>query len=412
MLKDTTNRQQDQQRPMSSEQQVEIEIIKSRFDMAIQERDTYSAENEELYVQLGYMKQKLDAADELSTQLQVEVKSLQTQLDHVDLEQLGSSERSLLTQNTSLDQQLQTLMRDKDELIRQNEEQKRNIDEYQLTHHAQNVSSEEQRELFWLREQVLAKDQLVEKKVLEIRTLQERLDMNLNLDPSDRSVDETAAAMEAVYQEKILDLEMKCNHLSLELETVRSQLEITEGSLLAKDQLYSMRSAVYDLEQRNETNVSRVVTESEIHIRELEEELQHKAKYVNELQDSVSNLKFLLEEVDVAKENELAVAKKDSEIEVLHDELASMRIKLSTTEEQLQRIVGTTEGIVASNHMKEMDYLRSNIVNVALALEQSELNRADTLQRLVSEREVYAVQLRSMSDKLKRFYSTVTFGDS
>jgi hypothetical protein len=44
---------------------------------------------------------------------------------------------------------------------------------------------------------------------------------------------------------------------------------------------------------------------------------------------------------------------------------------------------------------------------VALALEQSELNRAE---RLVSEREAHAVQLPSMRDKLKRIYSTVTFG--
>ena len=62
--------------------------------------------------------------------------------------------------------------------------------------------------------------------------------------------------------------------------------------------------------------------------------------------------------------------------------------------------------------MNDIEYLRSNIVAVALALEQSEMNRADTLGRLVSEREAYAVHLRSMSDKLKRFYSTITFGDA
>jgi hypothetical protein len=39
-----------------------------------------------------------------------------------------------------------------------------------------------------------------------------------------------------------------------------------------------MQSALFDLE-RNEKYVSRVVNEAEIHIRELEAELQSKAKY-------------------------------------------------------------------------------------------------------------------------------------
>jgi hypothetical protein len=50
--------------------------------------------------------------------------------------------------------------------------------------------------------------------------------MNHNLDPKDRSIDETAAAIEAVYSDKILDLEMNCNSLSMEVEAVRSQLEV------------------------------------------------------------------------------------------------------------------------------------------------------------------------------------------
>ena len=251
---------------------------------------------------------------------------------------------------------------------------------------------------------------MIEQKDSEIRLVLERCS-GTNLDSVDRSLDVSKAAIESVYQEKIIDLEMKYNNLLMKFESVHSQLETTESALLAKDQLYSMRSAEYDLE-RNEKNVSRVVYESEIHIRELEAELQTKSKYVNELQDSVNNLKVLLEDVDIAKENEIKISRKDSEIEALNEELTSMQIKLSTTEDDLRRIAGTTDGIAASNHMNEIDYLRSNIVAVALALEQSELNRADTLGRIVSEREAYAVQLRSMSDKLKRFYSTVTFGDA
>ena len=62
-----------------------------------------------------------------------------------------------------------------------------------------------------------------------------------------------------------------------------------------------------------------MVNEYETPIIESVKELQNKSKYMLESQDSVSSLKFLLEDVDAAKENKMAVLRMDSAIEALNE---------------------------------------------------------------------------------------------
>ena len=69
----------------------------------------------------------------------------------------------------------------------------------------------------------------------------------------------------------------------------------------------------------HEKTVLHVVNEFETPIRESVKELQNKSKYMLESQDSVSSLKFLLEDVDAAKENKMAVLRMDSAIEALNE---------------------------------------------------------------------------------------------
>jgi DNA repair exonuclease SbcCD nuclease subunit len=53
------------------------------------------------------------------------------------------------------------------------------------------------------------------------------------------------------------------------------------------------------------------------------------------------------------------------------------------------------------------DYLRHQIVILAQALERSELQRADVLDRLTRERKFNADSLKQLGESVKRFYSTV-----
>jgi len=65
------------------------------------------------------------------------------------------------------------------------------------------------------------------------------------------------------------------------------------------------------------------------------------------------------------------------------------------------------QDLLAEAVLDSDDYLRSQIVVLAQALERSELQRADALERIFSERKTNADSLRQLGESVKRFYSTV-----
>jgi hypothetical protein len=382
---------------------LELEILRSRLQVVLDERDALAVENEDLLVQFGYMKHKMDSADDYILSLHDDIKSLQAQLEET------SGDNGRILRNADLDQQIQNLTVLKNELEHQCSEQLKQIEECRHSQseqlkRLQEDNSEMREKLTHLEAQCTSKDQMIERRDAQIYNLLEQLEKS---EPNSMRPEDLSR-----YREQVRVLEAKCERLQMELDSVKSQLETTEGALNAKEQLYSIQSAVYDLESSVPFcgDVSRFVHESEAHIYELEQELHSKTKVVEELQGSVMNLKFQLDDHDAVKDSNVEVAKKDEEIQHLKERVESIQANLLSREDQLNRLLATEAGISAYNHMKEVDSLRSNIVSVARALQRSETNRADTIGRLVSEREAHVLQLRSMSEKLKRFYATVTYG--
>ena len=105
-------------------------------------------------------------------------------------------------------------------------------------------------------------------------------------------------------------------------------------------------------------------------------------------------------------------ADKDTEIRTLKQQVEELQTKSSSNENQLKKLLATQSGAEAADQLEALDTVRSHIVSLALALERSENNRADALGRLVSERETHAGSLKSMSENVKRFYSTLSFADA
>ena len=60
---------------------------------------------------------------------------------------------------------------------------------------------------------------------------------------------------------------------------------------------------------------------------------------------------------------------------------------------------------------ESVDTMRSQLISLAQALEQSELRRADAIERLEKERQANADSLRRLTESVKRFYSTLSYGD-
>jgi hypothetical protein len=62
-------------------------------------------------------------------------------------------------------------------------------------------------------------------------------------------------------------------------------------------------------------------------------------------------------------------------------------------------------------HHDNEEELRAIVVSLAAALERSELLRASAMERVMVERESHAKSVRSLSNNVRRFYSSFAIGD-
>ncbi len=65
------------------------------------------------------------------------------------------------------------------------------------------------------------------------------------------------------------------------------------------------------------------------------------------------------------------------------------------------------QNLLAETVLDSDDYLRSQVVILAQALERSELQRADAIERIFTERKSNEATLRQLGESMKRFYSTM-----
>jgi chromosome segregation ATPase len=98
------------------------------------------------------------------------------------------------------------------------------------------------------------------------------------------------------------------------------------------------------------------------------------------------------------------LASKQEYVEKLSSELEDMRAQAD--EPATTRVLELTRAEAES-----VDQMRSHIVALAKALERSENRRAEAIERLEKERQANADSLRRLTESVKRFYSTLSFGD-
>jgi chromosome segregation ATPase len=132
-----------------------------------------------------------------------------------------------------------------------------------------------------------------------------------------------------------------------------------------------------------------------------------------------------------------AIARKQEQIDSLEHQLQSLSVEFSSSQEQLvskeadyrqlsleledtrsqnlQSTRNVTSQVLDASSREEAEStsnMRSHIVSLARALEHSEMERADAIERLLKEREANSVNLRRLAESVKRFYSTLSCGDA
>ena len=257
-----------------------------------------------------------------------------------------------------------------------------------------------------------------------------------------------------ILREKVTTLQEQCTLLQNELKEAKGQtissggndtdeskvlratidqVRAENGSLM--DQTNSLTERIKELEDQvvhhqvgsrdnrddqGEIKSMRQELESlEMKLADKELELESTTKQLQHQLDSRDSEIFKLVNECSSKEKELE--KVSRKLDAANEEMNTFGSKLETLQDQIQDDVAeddddnehsddddeSLQDLLAEAVLDSDDYLRSQIVVLAQALEQSELQRANAIDRILKERQSNAESLRQLGESVKRFYTVV-----
>jgi chromosome segregation ATPase len=383
---------------LAERQAVVEELEEARAELAIitNERDILADDNEEMLVQFGILKEQMDLSDEEVKRMQCEIEKLELESssgqgqsnDMIDtLRREYDTLNSTFGQATSEKERLASLASDLESQYKQLENQNHHHqDEIKQLH--ENIAALQQPDDVKIGLQVrvgdyeaecLEKNRIIEANRVEINRLLESQQQAEQTTNEIRALGQKMGYMEKELQEKsarVHQLESLVDRTRGELDVSKEDLTRTEAALNAQEELTALESARHGHDMNGET----------------------------------SALKNRLESLGAALQSTRArLAAKEEEM----DQLAS-NMRLVQSQQSVEREIVAPPPIAESAPEDEDDVgsLRSHVVSLAVALERSENRRAEAIDRLLSERQVNADSIRRLSESVKRFYSTVSFGDA
>lgn len=254
----------------------------------------------------------------------------------------------------------------------------------------------------------------------------EELLVQLGLMQQDKAKTQAECEIEIdILREEVTELQDRCTRLQNDLDESRRNSTMLKDDNQSNES-DSLRQTISQISRENESLRDR--------INELTDELTGKNNRKNqkikklrqELALQMLKLSDKEEEAEAAQKamkyavdkRELEIFKLTTENRSIEKELMEMSSKSDLdislgemTLEEKSDEAGDDElslhNLLAESFIDSDDYIRSQVVILAQALERSELQRADALERIFAERKLYEDSLRQLGESVKRFYSTV-----
>jgi len=364
-------------------------------------------------------KASAETEQQLNDQLQA-LKDSNTQLEDKLFEASFDSPEGIAEENTSL-------RRERDELKEQVNSLTQRIDD--LTSRADDDNASEK--LTELRDELTS----IQEERHQLDLDNEELLVQLGLMQQDKFENQAECEVD------IETLRERCSDLQNELDEMRRQPSTTAEDDKDQEKLKSLKEKIDQLSGENESLIDQINGLTQ-RITELEEEgiIQAADGSSGDISDSrEEEIKCLRQEkvhlqqqldskdIEISKlANECSSKEKEleevsSKLDASNNEMATFTSKLETLqtqyEQQQEDVVDTSydeddddislQDLLAEAVLDSDDYLRSQIVVLAEALQRSELQRADALERILRERRTNADSLRQLGESVKRFYITV-----
>jgi len=421
-----------QDRESASLQQGELEEIKTDLESRLKESEDRYTHLDGVCVsqttEIDRLVESVQLAEATVQEVQHSASTSHSRIQHLE-KSLTQREETLRQKDRAIQETRQQL----DDFRRMSEgsdndalaEMSKTVDDLSLRlRDSENFLHEERMRLREL-EAALAAGQEEAKQLKEklSRTEEALLNMELEMDTADSE----AAARE---EYEALLSQAKERHAAQEAciqeaDIIRANLEIELSAAVSDLQIGRQRAAAG-------------VDQGQHQVADRDQEIQRLQFEILQLQrekESIDAEKSIHDEImrkEIA-ELRIAVEKKASKLSSLEQHVQSLSVELSTNkhllglkEEELQRVsieleedranqIEATQRVAAkvldSDISKEeaesTDNMRGLIISLSQALEKSESQRADAIERLLRERKTSADSLRRLGESVKRFYSTL-----
>jgi chromosome segregation ATPase len=410
------------------EQQEALAIRNTELEEKLFDASFVPSETERLVDENASLTNERDQLKEETLALKEQIKDLISRVEFLSVADIASSnesftsveKESLLARIRTLEEELKTENLDelRDELSTLHEErQQLDLDNEELLVQLglmQQVKIETQAEceieLDTLREQVINLQD-------ECTRLQNNLDMSMTNTLSLRDEDKS-------HSVKMLKDEN--NSLRHTLHQVREENKSLTGRIKDLEEMKALEIANNGVADDEIKKLHQELALLELKLVNKEEEFKSAE---NEKNASLENRDLEIKKLTTKcflKEEEIKEV--SSKLDATNDEMASFTRKLESIQSDFQRQRQgdqsvhdfreeksyeadddeiSLQDILADATLDSDDYLRSQIVVLAKALQRSELQRADALERIFLERKANADALCQLGESAKRFYSTV-----
>jgi chromosome segregation ATPase len=228
-------------------------------------------------------------------------------------------------------------------------------------------------------------------------------------------VRERLAAHEAIIQqaEEVranLDAQLAVATAELQLERQRAEAGFDQGQHQVADRDQEIERLQFELLQLQGEKGS-IGTEKDAQDDQMRKEIAALYDAVETKTSKLSTVEQQMQSLSVElSTNKQLLGLKDDELQRVSVELEENRAEqIEATQRVATKVL---EADMSKEEAEDTDNMRGLIISLSQALEKSESQRADAIERLLRERKTSADSLRRLGESVKRFYTTLNGGTS
>lgn len=246
-----------------------------------------------------------------------------------------------------------------------------------------------------LKKEISRKQDRIDK--MEVELLSSELKLNAK-EVASSDVNESYVVEQEDLQIILKEKENEILELQLSIESIKSRLITTQAELAEQ----KMKVCGGTSEATDERDIEFEAQKEKIVFLEASL-LEHENAY----QEATSLLEVMNTDIETTHN---VLTEKEKELQELVELVTELEVKLQQSNKPF--VSSDIPEADTKDEAESVDFMREQIIYLANALEQSETQRAEAIDRILTERKANSDTIKRLKDSVKRFYSTLSCSES